>query len=132
MGFDGRCQMQCIQRLETRSQELLCPRLDRSVRLDELRGLRNRLSRKVSANIFRIRIDLKDESLGRNQFGPTVLAEGENAQDRLCLDTDTKLSLVIDWTLQAAHVEVDSHAGSLRVAMGLSNDSSTTKIAPGG
>ena len=86
---------------------------------------------RVSLRLIRDRQPLSRESQDRNSFAPTLLVRdatdlelehlgaqepdisslyrGQNCQDRLSLDFDLRLSLVIKWSLKAAIVEIDSH-----------------------
>ncbi len=109
LGFDSAREVKGVERLEAPFMENVSAILNHEGEPDELlRTTEHIVGNRLSLRI-RVPSHLEFSGIRGYQLGLSRLAQRDNPQNGLTLHEDPELALLVERTMDAAHVEVDQH-----------------------
>jgi len=110
---DGASEVKGVERLETTVMENASTLFYREGKPDEPLRMTEHIKGILLSLRMRVPFRLVFQSIGGYELHLARLAQRDNSENGLTLNQDSKLALIVKWTMDAAHVEVDQHTTSL-------------------
>jgi hypothetical protein len=109
LSLDGAREMKGVKRFETAVMESASTLFDRKGKPDEPFRMTEHIKGILLSLRMRVPFRLVFQSIGGHELHLPRLAQRDNCENGLTLDQDSELALIVKWTMDAAHVEVDQH-----------------------